>query len=75
VKGDVAKPNRDVVLFEDVPHRDTERRPGKLDEREHGVYMTEAEENFNIGENSEMNRRSESAIACRTIESKELESW
>ena len=50
VKGDVAKPNRDVVLFEDVPHRDAERRPGKLDEREHGVYMTEADENFNIGE-------------------------
>ena len=42
MKGDVAQPKRDAVLSEDMPHGDTERRPGKLNEREHGVYMTEA---------------------------------
>ena len=47
VKGDVAKAKRNAVLFKDVPHGDTERRPGKLDEREHGVYMPEAERKFN----------------------------
>jgi hypothetical protein len=45
-----------------MPHRDAKRRPGKLNEREHGVYMTEAEENFNIGEKPEMNSEFESAI-------------
>jgi hypothetical protein len=43
-----------------VPHRNAEWRPGKLDECEHGVYMTEAEKNFNIVEYPEMNWRSES---------------
>ena len=62
--GDVAQPKWDAAPFKDMPHGDAERRPGKLDEREHGVYMTEAEENFNIGEKPEMNRQSESAIAC-----------
>lgn len=64
MKGDVAKPKQDAVLLKDMSHRSAKRRPGKLNEREHGIYMTEAEENFNIGENQEMNRRSESAIAC-----------
>ena len=59
VKGDVAQPKRDVAPFKDMPHRNAEWRPGKLNEREHGVYMTEAERNFNIGENPEMNRRSD----------------
>lgn len=47
VIGDVAKAKRDAVLFKDMPYRDAKRRPGELDEREHGVYMTEEEENFN----------------------------
>ena len=57
---DIAQPKRDGVLFKDMSHGNAERRPGKLDEREHGVYMTEAEGNFNIGEYPEMNWRSES---------------
>ena len=44
VIGDVAQTEQDAVLFQDMPHRDAERRPGKLDEGEHGVYMTEADE-------------------------------
>lgn len=63
MKGDIAQTKRDAVLFNAMPHGDTEWRPGKLDEREDGSYMTEAERNFNIGEKPEMNRRSESAIA------------
>lgn len=47
MKGDVAQPKRDGIPFKDMPHGDAERRPGKLNEREHGVYMTEAERNFN----------------------------
>ena len=61
VKGDVAKAKRNAVLFKDVPHGDTERRPGKLNEREHGVYMTEAGRNFNGEEDLEMDWRSESS--------------
>lgn len=61
---DIAQPKWDGIPFKDMPHGDAKRRPGKLDEREHGAYMTEVEENFNIGENPVMNRRSESAIAC-----------
>ena len=64
VKGDVAQTKRDAVPFKDMSYGNAERRPGKLDEREHGVYMTEAEENFNIGEYPEMCRQSESAIPC-----------
>ena len=48
--GDVAQPKRDAIPFKDVPRGNAERRPGKLNEREHGVYMTEAEGNFNIEE-------------------------
>ncbi len=54
--GDVAQPKRDAIPSEDMSHREAKRRPGKLDEREHGVYMTEAEENFNIEENQETSR-------------------
>jgi len=56
--GDVAQPKRDAVPFKDVPHRDAKRRPGKLNEREHGVYMTEVQKYFNINEKPKINRRS-----------------
>ena len=72
VKGDVAKAKRNAVLFKDTPHGNAERRPLKLNEREHGVYMPEAEESFNIGGKLEMNRRSASVIAWQTFVSKEL---
>ena len=64
---DIAQPKRNGVLFKDMSHRDAKRRPGKLNEREHGVYMTEAEGNFNIGEYPEMCRRSESVIKFRSL--------
>lgn len=51
VIGDVAQPKRDAVPFKDMSQGNAERRPGKLNEREHGVYMTEGEGNFNNGEN------------------------
>ncbi len=65
VVGEIAKPKRDAVPFKDMSHGDAEWRPRKLDEREHGVYMTEAGRNFNAGENQEINRRPESAITWR----------
>jgi hypothetical protein len=58
VKGDVAKAKRNAIPFKNMPRSDAERRPGKLNEREHGAYMTEAEENFNIGGNTESTRDS-----------------
>ena len=72
VIGNVAKPKRDVVPFKDVPHGDAEWRPGKLDEREHGVYMTEAEKNFNIEEiqkpTGDPNRLSHVVLFCARVE-------
>ncbi len=47
VEGDVAKAKWDAVPFKDMAHSDAERRPRKLDEHEHGVYMTEAGRKFN----------------------------
>ncbi len=61
--GDVAQPKRDAVPFKDMSHGNAERRPRKLNEREHGVYMTEAEGNFNVGEKPEMNPQFKTAIA------------
>ena len=58
MKGDIFQTKRDVVLLKDMPHGDAERRPRKLDEREHGSYMTEAKRKFN-GRHLKMNRRSD----------------
>jgi hypothetical protein len=63
MKRNIAQTKRDAISFKDVPHGDAEWRPRILDEREHGVYMTEAEENFNIGEKPEMNPQFKTAIA------------
>ena len=63
MKGDVAKTKRDAVPLKDMPHGDAERRPGKLNEREHGAYMPEAGKKFNGVESLKMNRQSESAVA------------
>ena len=52
--GDVAQPKRDAISSEDMSHGDAERRPGKLDECEHGVYITEAERKFNSRQNLKM---------------------
>ena len=62
VKGDIFQTKRNVVPFKDMPHGDAERRPGKLDEREHGAYMTEEGRKFNSRQNLKMNRQSRSAI-------------
>lgn len=40
--GDVVEAKRNVMACQDVPDGDAEGGPGKLDEGEHGVYMTEA---------------------------------
>ena len=72
MKGNVLKTKRDAVPFKDMSHSNAERRPGKLDEREHGVYMTEAEENFNIEEiqkpTGDPNRPSHVVLFCARIE-------
>jgi hypothetical protein len=49
-----------------MPHGDAERQPRKLDEREHGVCMTEEGRNFNSQQNLKMNRRSDqSSRVCQ----------
>ena len=48
--GDVAQLEGNVMAFQDVPDRDAERRPGKLDQREHAGYMNEGIRNFKAGE-------------------------
>jgi hypothetical protein len=53
---------QDVISLKDMPYRDAERRPGKLNQGKHGVYMTEAKGNFKIEGKAAMKRRSESAI-------------
>jgi hypothetical protein len=40
--GDVLEAKRNMMARQDVPDDDAEWGPRKLDEGEHGVYMTEA---------------------------------
>ncbi len=40
--GYVAQMKQDAVLFQNMPHCDSEGRPGKLDHSEHGLYLMEA---------------------------------
>ncbi len=42
VIGNVAQSKWNAVPFKDMPHCDAKGRPRKLDQDEHGVYMTEA---------------------------------
>lgn len=62
VEGNIAQPKLYVISFKDMPHSDAERRPGKLNEREHGVNMMEAESNFNIMRISAVDQRPRSVI-------------
>lgn len=41
MKSDVAQLEWNVMAFQDVPDGDAERRPGKLNQREHAGYMNE----------------------------------
>lgn len=43
--GDIVEPKRNTMACQDVPDRDAEGGPRKLDEGEHGFYMTEATRN------------------------------
>ena len=43
--GDIVEPKRNTMACQDVPDRDAEGGPRKLDEGEHGAYMTEARRN------------------------------
>ena len=43
--GDVVESERNMLARQDVPDGDAEGGPRKLDEGEHGVYMTEAKRN------------------------------
>lgn len=50
MKGNVVQCERNVMVFQDVPDRDAERRPGKLNQREHAGYMNEGVRKFNARE-------------------------
>ncbi len=50
MKGDVAQLEGNVMVFQDVPDRNAERRPGKLNQREPVVYMTKGVRNCKVGE-------------------------
>jgi hypothetical protein len=41
--GDIVEPKWNTMACQDVSDRDAEGGPRKLDEGEHGAYMTEAE--------------------------------
>jgi len=56
MKGDVVQLEGNVMAFQDVPDRNTEQRSEKLNQREHGAYMTEARRNCKIAEIVAMNR-------------------
>lgn len=43
--GDVVEANRNAMARQDVPDRNAEGGPRKLDEGKHGAYMSEAREN------------------------------
>lgn len=66
--GDIVKAKRNAMAGQDVPDRDAEGGPGKLDESEHVAYMTEAWRNFNIAEilkpASDSNRLSHVVLSC-----------
>lgn len=48
--GDVVKAKRNAMARQDVPDRDAEGRPGKLDEGEHASHMNEGYRNCKVGE-------------------------
>lgn len=50
--GDVVKSKRNAMARQDVPDCDAEGGPKKLDEGEHGVYMTEARRNRKVQEDN-----------------------
>lgn len=52
---------------QDVPDRNAEGRPGKLDEGEHIDYMNEGIRNFKIEEVATMNRWCDRAILDRVL--------
>lgn len=43
MKGDVVQLERNAMAFQDVPDCDAERRPGKLNQREHAGHMNEGD--------------------------------
>jgi hypothetical protein len=61
--GDVVEAKWNAMAREKMPDRDAEGGPRKLDEGEHGVYMTEARRNFEIEEVATMNQQCESVIS------------
>ena len=63
MKGDVVQLEGNAMAFQDVPDRDAERRPGKLNQREHADYMDEGIGNFKVGKRGGSCFRSESVIA------------
>lgn len=50
MKGDVVQLEGNVIAFQDVPDRNTEQQPEKLNQREHVGYMNEGVKENKIGE-------------------------
>ncbi|MEQ1679123.1 MAG: hypothetical protein ABL950_00740 [Nitrospira sp.] len=50
--GDIVESKRNTMAGQDVPDGDAEGGPRKLDEGEHGVYMTEARRNRKVQEDN-----------------------
>ncbi len=64
--GDVLESKRNTMARQDVPDGDAEGGPGKLDEGEHGVYMTDAKRNSKVTRKQRCLRR---LPFCRGTES------
>jgi hypothetical protein len=50
MKGNVVQCEGNVMALEDVPDRNSERRPRKLNQLKHGAYMTEGMKDFKVVE-------------------------
>jgi hypothetical protein len=76
--GDVVESKRKAMAGQDVPDRDAEGGPRKLDEGEHGTYMTEAKRNRKVQEDNvartaslsagDLNQSSNKHSFCSSVE-------
>ena len=64
--GNVVESKRNMMVSQDALDRDAEGGPGKLDEGEHGVYMTDAKRNSKVTRKQRCLRR---LPLCRGTES------
>ncbi len=77
MKRDIAQFEWNVMAFQDVPDRDAERRPGKLNQREHAGYMTEGVRNCKVGKSGTVSPQAEWPADGQHLqfEPEEVQSW